>query len=156
MINYLVKKILFKRKIGTSIAVLWLLLSFLIEYKNPSYPLAQNIFSSSGAIFTIVGLFLTIKASTIFHIEIEEKDKDEDEEKNEKNVLKKKLDKVGSGPAQCQGEFSKEEMINSLKPIETDEVWGFTLIVIGTLIWGYGSLLFLILSQIINCVISNI
>ena len=128
------------------------MLSFFIEYKNQSYPLAQNIFSSSGAIFTIVGLFLTIKASTIFHIESEEKDK----EKNEIDTLKKKLNKVGNSPAQCSGEFSKETMRNYIKPIETDEVWGFTLIVIGTLIWGYGSLLFLILSQIIDCVISNI
>lgn len=152
MINYLVKKILFKRKIGTSIAVLWLLLSFLIEYKNQSHPLAQNIFSSSGAIFTIVGLFLTIKASTIFHIESEKKDKEE----NELDVLKKKLDKVGDGAAQAKGDFTKESMIIYLEPIETDEIWGFTLIVIGTLIWGYGSFLFLILSRTINCVISNI
>lgn len=150
MINYLVKKILFKRNVGTLIASLWVLFSFIIEYITQDNPLFQNVFSSSGAILTIVGLFLTIKATTIFHIESEEKDK----EKNEIDVLKKKTNRIGGNPPQCTPEFPKEVMQKYIQPIEKDEVRGFILIVIGTLLWGYGSFLFFLLNKIINCFIS--
>ncbi|MHC5224732.1 hypothetical protein [Ignatzschineria sp. LJL83] len=140
MFDFIIKKILFKRKTGTFIAFLWLIISFYIEYKNQSSPLAQNIFSSSGAIFTIVGLFLTIKATTIFHI----------------NTIKNKFEKVDGKPVTFSKGFTEDVMKEYIKPIEKDEVWGFSLIVTGTLIWGYGSFLFIIFSTTIDCVISRL
>lgn len=142
MFNLIIKNILFKRKIGTLIALIFLVLSFVIEYKNQNSPLAQNIFSASGSIFTIVGLFLSIKASTIFHL----------------NNPRDKYTKIEGKEIRMSdsGHPNEKEMEKHIQPIEDDEIWGFSLIVIGTLIWGYGSYAFIILSNITNCVISNL
>lgn len=46
-----------------------------------------------------------------------------------------------SGEGVFDGSDNKDEKEKRVKEVESDEIWGVSLMVAGTLIWGYGSYL---------------
>lgn len=84
-----------------------------------------SFFSCSGAIATIAGLFLNIKHSLNFHLKIP------------KTNLYNKLAGAGMfGTATITKE--QEEWVDN---IISDEVFGVSFMIIGTIVWAYGSFL---------------
>lgn len=101
----------------------------LISYITEYFFCIENLFSSSGAIFTIAGLFLNIKLTAIFHLKLP----------NGEPLGVSSKHSIISGHGTFGGGTPKEEQERKVKEVESDEVWGASLMVIGTLIWGYGS-----------------
>jgi hypothetical protein len=84
----------------------------------------DTLFSCSGAIFTLAGLFLNVKHSLHFHL----------------NLPKENLANMIGGGGMFRISLTKEieEWVDS---VIRDEIAGVVFIVVGTLIWGYGSFL---------------
>jgi hypothetical protein len=82
------------------------------------------LFSSSGAIFTLAGLFLNVKHSLHFHLTLPKE--------NLANII------GGAGMFRISLTKEIEEWVDS---VIRDEIAGVVFIVVGTLIWGYGSFL---------------
>jgi hypothetical protein len=84
----------------------------------------DTLFSCSGAIFTLAGLFLNVKHSLHFHL----------------NLPKENLANMIGGSGTFRISLTKEtdEWVDS---VIRDEIAGVMFIVVGTLIWGYGSFL---------------
>ena len=82
----------------------------------------DTLFSCSGAIFTLAGLFLNVKHSLHFHL----------------NLPKENLANMIGGGGTFKISLTKEidEWVDS---VIRDEIAGVIFIVVGTLIWGYGS-----------------
>ncbi|MDF3124198.1 hypothetical protein [Rheinheimera sp. 1928-s] len=81
------------------------------------------LFSCSGAVITIAGLFLNIKYSLNFHLKIP------------KINLYNKL----SGAGVFGTKFMTPEQEHWVDNIISDEVFGVSFMVVGTIIWAYGS-----------------
>lgn len=90
-----------------------------------SFPGHYNLFPSSGAVITVCGLFLNIKHTLLFHLNI---------------PLKNKYDIHAGG-----GVFSSEEFTEEQKGVITnvllDEKFGVSFMIFGTIIWAYGNYL---------------
>ena len=82
----------------------------------------DTLFSCSGAVFTLAGLFLNVKHSLHFHL----------------NLPKENLANMIGGGGTFKISLTKEidEWVDS---VIRDEIAGVIFIVVGTLIWGYGS-----------------
>jgi len=116
---WFIANVFFKKKRAAMFCGTIATISYIAEY----FLCIENLFSSSGAIFTIAGLFLNIKLTAIFHLKIPIASKDA----------------IISGHATFGGGTPKEAQELRVKEVESYEVWGASLMVIGTLIWGYGS-----------------
>lgn len=110
--------VLFKRLRSLIFSVTFVLLSFVAEMAFHW----QGFFSCSGAIVTLAGLFLNIKNSLHFHL----------------NIPKRNLHNLLSG-AMVFGSEPTEEDYARVDDIIQDEIYGTAFMVIGTLIWAYGS-----------------
>lgn len=82
-----------------------------------------NFFSCSGAVVSIAGLFLNIKYSLHFHL------------KTPKLRLYNKL----IGGAILGSSTLSEEQEAWVNSVLTDEIYGVSFMVVGTLIWAYGT-----------------
>jgi hypothetical protein len=98
----------------------FVLLSFFAEWKLGW----ANIFSCSGAVVTLSGLFLNIKHSLHFHLAIP----------------KENLHYIFSGAA-VWGSTPTDDDLKLVDEILLDEIYGTVFMVVGTIIWAYGSYL---------------
>ncbi|GEM_PF-2826071 len=90
-----------------------------------------NFFSCSGAILTLSGLFLNIKHSLYFHL----------------NISKISVYYMTSGA----GVFGHEPSPEGMKRVDellADEIYGTTFMVVGTLIWAYGNYLMPVIGKL--------
>lgn len=122
-----VEKVFFNRRVALIFCAAISFVSYIAESKLH----IENLFSSSGAIFTIAGLFLNIKLTAHFHLRLPNGDP---------LGVDSKYAMI-SGRSTFGGGESTIEKENKVREVENDEIWGATLMVIGTLIWGYGSYL---------------
>lgn len=118
-------KILFNRVISTISCISISLASYVIEYKYS----IKNFFSSSGSIFTIAGLFLNIKLVAIFHLKLP----------NGKPLTTSSKYALITKQATFGGKTPTKDQEKKVQEIEADEICGAFLMIIGTIIWGYGS-----------------
>lgn len=81
----------------------------------------HGLFSCSGAIITLSGLFLNIKHSLHFHLKLP----------------KENLHYILSG-AGVFGSRPTEKDIEAVDEILKDEIYGTVFMIVGTLIWAYG------------------
>lgn len=113
--------IFFDRRRSLWLCTLFVVASLCVE----QYLGVGNFFSCSGALVTLAGLFLNIKYSLNFHLRLP------------KVVLYNKLAGAGVyGTAQITKE--QEQWVDE---ILSDEMYGVSFMIIGTLIWAYGSYL---------------
>jgi hypothetical protein len=113
--------IFFNRSKSLLFCSIYVLLSLLFEIKFAW----GGFFSCSGAIVTIAGLFLNIKYSLNFHLKLS------------KVSLYNKL--AGAGVYGTSDiTLDQEKWVGN---IISDEMFGVSFMVIGTLIWAYGSYL---------------
>lgn len=90
------------------------------------------LFSCSGAIITIAGLFLNIKHSLNFHLKIPKKN------------LYNKL----AGAGVFGTSIVTEEKLAWVDNIITDEIYGVSFMIVGTIVWAYGQFLV----NALNCI----
>jgi hypothetical protein len=86
----------------------------------------QNFFANSGTVFTLAGLFLNIKNSMKFHLNISDVSK--------VNYI--------AGAGSFGTNEPPEETIQYAESVMNDEIYGTIFMVVGTLLWGYGSYAF--------------
>ena len=121
--------IFFNRLRSTLVCILFMGISFLIEIRFG----LDNFFSSSGTIFTLAGLFLNIKLTALFHL----KQENEDGKKVPLNITSKYYMIVQAfGFAE---EVQEDEKQRTVRERESDEIYGVSLMIFGTVLWGYGS-----------------
>lgn len=125
--RYFIEKVFFNRLY----ALIFCATVSVVSYAAQSIFCIENLFSSSGAIFTIAGLFLNIKLTAHFHLKLEN---------GEPLGVDSKYAMITGGGI-WGGDESKNIKENRVKEVESDEIWGAFLMVVGTLIWGYGSYL---------------
>ncbi len=89
----------------------------------------NNLFSSSGSIFTLAGLFLNIKLTAHFHLKLKS---------GERLGIHSKYAMI-TARGSFGGSETLEEKEKVVKKVEGDEIWGASLMIAGTIIWGYGS-----------------
>jgi len=90
------------------------------------------LFSCSGAIITIAGLFLNIKYSLNFHLKIPKKN------------LYNKL----AGAGVFGTSIVTEENLAWVDNIISDEIYGVSFMIAGTIVWAYGQFLV----NALNCI----
>ncbi len=112
--------IAFDRSRSLLFSASFVFLSFIAEWKLGWV----NFFSCSGAIVTLSGLFLNIKHSLHFHLNLP------------KESLYYMLFDVSSW-----GSEPSEEDLKKVDSVLADESYGVAFMVIGTLIWAYGGFL---------------
>jgi hypothetical protein len=111
--------IFFDRKKSLWFCTLFVLISLIVE----KHFHVENLFSCSGAVVTLAGLFLNIKYSLNFHLKLS------------KIRLFNKLGGAGVfGTSTITKE--QEELVDA---ILADEMFGVSFMILGTLIWAYGS-----------------
>lgn len=111
--------ILFNRKRSLLFCVAFVLASYFVEIKY----CVPAFFSCSGAIVSIAGIFLNIKHSLNFHLNIP------------MVGLYNKL--AGAGIFGTSNINSEQE--KWVSDILADEMYGVSFMVVGTIIWAYGS-----------------
>ncbi|WP_299768918.1 hypothetical protein [uncultured Pseudoteredinibacter sp.] len=107
----------------------FLLLSMALSFFHPA---SLNLFSSAGAVVTVAGLFLNIKHTLLFH---------RDETLEWKYNTHKGAFRFGTNQL---NDKQKDEINEVLR----DEKFGVTLMVVGTLIWAYGTYLIMAIKSI--------
>ena len=122
---WFIANVFFKKKRAAMFCGTIAIISYIAEY----FLCIENLFSSSGAIFTIAGLFLNIKLTAIFHLKLP----------NGKPLGNFSKHAIISSHGTFGCGTSKIEQELKVKEVESDEVWGASLMIVGTLIWGYGS-----------------
>ncbi|MFT7007647.1 MAG: hypothetical protein ACJAXJ_002176 [Colwellia sp.] len=90
-----------------------------------SFPGHNNLFSSSGAVVTVAGLFLNIKHTLLFHLKI---------------PLANKYDILHGGSSFGTSKFTPEQE-KRIRSVLLDEKFGVSFMIFGTLIWAYGNYL---------------
>lgn len=130
MFKFLLQKLFFNRRITTIVCVLFVLLSLVIDFARNS---SGVWFSASGSLLTISGLLLSVKLNYLSALSIEGL--------TEEEFLALKCNLV-NGAGKFGSRFPNAESIAKLREVESDEIWGATLIIFGTLLWGYGGLIF--------------
>lgn len=123
----IVENIFFKRKLSLICCSAFSILSLCIEYIFR----ISNFFSSSGTVFTIAGLFLTIKLTAHFHLKLPDG----------KPLGNGSKHAMITGRSTFGGNETPNEKERRVKEVEADEIWGAIFMVVGTIIWGYGSYL---------------
>jgi hypothetical protein len=117
---------MFDRLRSLTFSSVFVLLSFVAEWKLGW----TNLFSCSGAIVTLSGLFLNIKHSLHFHLEIP---------KENLHYIFHRVAVIGSEPT--------EKDLQRVDDIIQDEIYGTIFMVIGTIIWAYGNYLILFITH---------
>jgi len=125
--KYFIRNVFFKKERALAFCLIITMLSLTIEVIFN----ISGLFSASGAIYTIAGLFLNIKLTAHFHLTLP----------NGEPLGAALKYAMIEGEAILGGEESLEEKEKKIKEVEDDEIWGAFLMVAGTLIWGYGSYL---------------
>ena len=82
----------------------------------------DGLFSCSGAVVSVAGLFLNIKHSLHFHLDLPKE--------NVFHIL------AGMGPMGAKMTKENEVWVDG---IISDEIFGVSFMIVGTLIWAYGS-----------------
>jgi hypothetical protein len=111
----------FNRYILLALAVIFSLASFWLS----SFSGHLNLFSSSGAVVTVAGLFLNIKHTLLFHLKV---------------PLKNKYNAHMGGFRFGTNELTSEQE-EKIKNVLSDEKFGVSFMVVGTIIWAYGNYL---------------
>jgi hypothetical protein len=125
----IIEKVFFNRRRALVVCAFVSVVSYIAESKLG----IKNLFSSSGTIFTIAGLFLNIKLMAHFHLKLPNGDP--------LGVSSKYAMITGRSTFASSNESQIEKEMK-VQEVESDEIWGAFLMVVGTLIWGYGSYLF--------------
>ena len=86
-------------------------------------PQSKDLFSSAGAVVTVAGLFLNIKHTMASHLKIPLV-----------NKYRLKTGAFGFGTSELN-----EEQEKRIKNILSDEKFGVSFMIVGTLIWAYGT-----------------
>lgn len=133
--KYFIEKVFFNRRNALIFCATISLISYVAEISF----CIENLFSSSGAIFTIAGLFLNIKLTAHFHLKLEN---------GEPLGVDSKYAMITGGGI-WSGDESKSIKEERVREVESDEIWGASLMIVGTLIWGYGSYLIKLLTSCI-------
>ena len=110
----------FNRYVLLALATIFCLFSLLISLM----PDNKELFSSSGAVITVAGLFLNIKHTMAFHLKIPLI-----------NKYHLKSGAFGFGRLTLS-----EEQEKIIKSILSDEKYGVAFMLTGTIIWAYGTL----------------
>lgn len=118
LFEFLLKNVFFNRNYSVLLCLVVLLTSSALE----SLLGFKGFFSASGSILTISGLLLSIKINNIFMLD---------------TSIESKYQAI-SGSFGFYTSASKEEMKKKVNDFISDEKTGICLIIIGTLIWGYG------------------
>jgi hypothetical protein len=113
--------IFFDRKRSLWICSLFVIASFAVEM----HFYISSFFSCSGAIVSLAGLFLNIKYSLNFHLKLP------------KINLYNKL----AGAGMWGTSEITDEQAQWVDGVLTDEMYGVTFMIFGTLIWAYGNYL---------------
>lgn|SRR5690554_4904018 len=123
-----IEYIFFNRHRSMFICLIFTITSFAAEVliKIPA------LFSCSGAVITIAGIFLNIKHSLHFHLKLP----------------KENLFHILSGAATFGGAELTKENEAWVDNIISDEIYGVLFMITGTIIWAYGSFLV----DVINCI----
>lgn len=116
--------ILFDRSKAAWFCIAYVLVSFMAE----RYLGWAGFFSCSGAIVTLAGLFLNIKHSLNFHLKI---------------PIIGLYNKLAGAGVYGTSVISKEQA-EWAEGIISDEMFGVSFMIIGTLLWAYGSYFFVI------------
>lgn len=111
----------FNRYILLVLAMIFSSVSFWLS----SCPKHLNLFSSSGAVVTVAGLFLNIKHTLLFHLKV---------------PLKNKYN-IRFGGHQFGANKLDPEQKAKIKGVLLDEKFGISFMIIGTIIWAYGNYL---------------
>ena len=82
----------------------------------------DSLFPSSGAVVTVAGLFLNIKHTLLFHLRI---------------TLQAKYDILHGGFSFGSTTFTEEQK-KTIKNVISDEIFGVSFMIFGTLVWAYG------------------
>ena len=109
----------FNRYILLVLAIFFCVVSFYFSLTSFN----NDLFSSSGAVITVAGLFLNIKHTLAFHLDIP---------LINKFNLKKSAFSFAS-------KFLSEEQEIWINNALSDEKYGVLFMIIGTLIWAYGA-----------------
>ena len=125
MFKKFIEMVFFKKEIALLFCLIWSFISFSIEIRFN----VDNLFSSSGAILTIAGLFLNIKLTAHFHLKMPNGDPLGDASKYA----------MITNRGTWSGNETPEEQRKKVLEVESDEIWGSSMMVVGTIIWGYGS-----------------
>jgi len=125
--SWLFYNLFFNRERITFLCICFMLISYIGEECWG----IKGLFSASGTIFTLSGLMLNIKATNIFHLRL-----------NGKPLDYKRKSQILDGSFTFASQTTEDEAKKKVKPVEWDEITGLILIVFGTLLWGYGSYLF--------------
>lgn len=125
--RYFIDKVFFNRKYAAIFCVIVAVAFYIVEY---SY-CVENLFSASGAIFTLAGLFLNIKLTAHWHLRLPN---------GEPLPVESKYYMI-TGAATFGGDEPKNFIEKTVKDVESDEICGAFLMVVGTIIWGFGSYL---------------
>lgn len=120
----------FKRNILLVLAIIFCLCSLAISLLPPN----KDLFSGSGAVTTVAGLFLNIKHTMIFHLKIPLI-----------NKYHLRAGAFGFGVDELS-----EEQEKRIKSILSDEKYGVSFMLTGTIIWTYGTYLVELLKNIIG------
>lgn len=118
------RAIAFHRERSLLTCVLFSILSFVLELLQPG----SDLFASSGAVFTLGGFLLNLKQSAIFHRQAPD---------GSPLPTRSKYYSITKA-ATFASEVPDEEMAARVKSVEADEIWGCAMVVLGTVLWGYG------------------
>lgn len=118
----LLELLFFERNRALVVCVLFSVVSYFVESELQ----VQSFFANSGTVFTLAGLFLNIKNSMKFHLKISD------------------ISKVNyiAGTGSFGTNEPPEETIQYAESVMNDEIYGTIFMVVGTLLWGYGSYAF--------------
>lgn len=108
----------------------YVLLILAVIFSSSSFWLSSfsdhlNLFSSSGAVVTVAGLFLNIKHTLLFHLKV---------------PLKNKYNAHLGGFRFGTNELTPEQE-EKIKGVLSDEKFGVSFMIVGTIIWAYGNYL---------------
>jgi len=109
----------FNRYILLVLAIFFCAVSLYFSLTSPN----NDLFSSSGAVITVAGLFLNIKHTLAFHLDI---------------PLINKFN-LKEGAFGFGSDSLSEEQKKWINNVLSDEKYGVLFMVIGTLIWAYGA-----------------
>ncbi|HDS1139658.1 TPA: hypothetical protein QDZ75_003729 [Stenotrophomonas maltophilia] len=118
------RAIAFNRRRSVASCIAFSGLSFLLELRFPG----SDLFASSGAIFTLGGFLLNIKQSAIFHRQAPD---------GSPLPTRAKYYSI-TRAATFASETPDEAMNAKVRSVEADEIWGCVMVVLGTVLWGYG------------------
>lgn len=123
--SFIIEKVFFNRLYAVFFCIIFSLFSYIIECKLS----IENFFEASGTVFTIAGLFLNIKLTAHFHLKDNE---------GKPLSISNLYSLITNEANMSDGDdiSFQEKLVNE---VLNDEVFGISLMVVGTFIWGYGS-----------------